>query len=295
MFIKIPLTALLAGTLLLLVSCQPDNAIAPAESQTADARNLREGISPNMSQRHQLIKDGTHTLSYLDDGKLRKVAYGGTSVRGSLGIYTLYTYSAQAIVAKTYDESKLRLEIKYLLDPVTGRCSESQHTEYIPYGPNGTVVNHSDYVYQYNLNGQLSNYFNKKYTYEETVFGYNANGDLSKIIRYDKSGGNPGSVVISESTLYYDQPTGDPVLTDLYPLNSEAANLPDPYLRIFGKPSKNLVKLMTEKFSLGGRVYTYTLNADGYVTARNTYDVAGGALLESKAYEYLVTNLGFQL
>lgn len=293
MFIRIPLTTIVIGILyFLLVSCQPDTSVTPAQSRLVSTQNVREGISPNFPQRYQLTKHGAAILSYFDDGRLRKVVHSGISVRGSLGIYTLYSYSAQSIVAKTYDESTLRMEIKYLLDPGSGRCNESQQTEYIPYGPNATLAQETNFLYQYNANGQLKSRTNKKYTYEKTDFSYNADGDLNKVIGYDKVNGNPGAVIVSEAVLSYDQPTGDPMLSDLYPLNNEVANLPDTYLRIFGKPSKHLVKLMTEKYSSTGRYYTYTLNPDGYVTTRNTYTVAGGTLVNTQPYEYLVTNLG---
>ena len=286
---------LLAGTVcLLLASCQSNDTIAPAPSHSVSTKNLREGLLPAFPKRYQLTKHGQATLSYFNDGRLRKVVHEGTSVRGGLGIYTLYTYSPQSVVTKIYNENKLVQQIIYLLDP-KGNCYESQQTDYIPYGPNTTLAQETGYLYQYNGNGKLESRTNKKVSYQKTDFIYSAGGDLSKIISYDREGGNPGVVVVSEAILSYDQPTGDPILPDVYPLNGEATGLPDPYLRIFGKPGKYLVKLVTDKYYGTGKYYTYTLNPDGYVTARNTYNVSGGALVETKVYDYLITDLGINL
>ncbi|MPR36218.1 hypothetical protein [Salmonirosea aquatica] len=295
MFIRIPLLALFTGTLFMLVSCQPNDTVTPAQSGSVSSQNLREGFLPTFPKHYQLTKHGEATLSYFDDGRLRKVVHTGTSVRGGMGLYTLYIYSAHSVVTKTYNGNSFIQEIKFLLDANTGYCYESQQIDYIPYGPNTTLAQETGYLYQYDGNGRLKSRTNKKYTYEKTDFIYNAGGDLSKIISYDKANGNPGVVVVSEAALSYDQPTGDPILSDLYPLNGEAANLPDTYLRIFGKSGKHLVKLVTEKYSSKGQYYTYVLNSDGYVTTRNTYNVSGGTLANTQAYEYLVTNLVVQL
>ena len=39
----------------------------------------------------------------------------------------------------------------------------------------------------------------------------------------------------------------------------------------------------------------HSLLPGGYMTTRNTYSVSGGTLVETKAYDYLITNLGINL
>ena len=90
----------------------------------------------------------------------------------------------------------------------------------------------------------------------------------------------------------YSPAGGDPIMNDKYPLNVIGVNEHDPYLRIFGKPSKHLVTLVTKQGSLGGDYFTYDLDADGYVAQRKQFKLNGGALVETKSYAYVTANIG---
>jgi len=277
-----------------LASCQQEKVISPDQpEELASSDNLRENFTDDLPKNYQLIKHGGSTLSYSGDGRLRKVTYS-PNVRGNFSVYAVYTYSGNSIVSKLYYDNKLTEVVTYLLD-AKGRCYDSQQVEYIPYGPNTTLEKQTGFNYLYNPKGQLMTRTNKKVANEYTSFGYDAAGDLTKITNYGFSAAGPGVGIASESTLYYDQPAGDVILPDYSPVNCESANLPDPYLKIFGRPSNHLVKLITEKFSLGGKVMTYTLNADGYVKAKQTYDLFNGKLVETKLYDYLVTDITLNL
>lgn len=118
---------------------------------------------------------------------------------------------------------------------------------------------------------------------------------MIKITGTDFISGRAYEPIQANTTLYYDQPTGDPILDNVLPVNEEAFNLPDLYLPIFGKKSMHLVKLYMDQPNLYQQYYTYIVNADGYPTKRDTYEVTGAKLIQSKSYDYLVTGIGLHL
>jgi hypothetical protein len=286
------LSALVLG--LALSSCKQEDAIGPDQPSTsaASSNNMREAMSPTIPKLYQLVKHGTSTLNYSEDGRLAKVTYGYT-YRGTYPTYKAYTYTANSIISKLYGNNKLQEEITYLLDPNTGNCYESKHKEYT--NPNTNQAQVSSYGYYYNIKGQLMMRQNKADVNDYTLLDYDTVWNLVKVSIYGSPGNGGPAKLILESKLSYNQPTGDPLLLDLRPINCEVADLPDTYLRIFGKPTKYLVKLITETGSLGGRYFTYTMNADGYPTSRQMYNVNGGTLGQTIPYDYLVTNMGFNL
>ncbi|GLU55515.1 DUF4595 domain-containing protein [Dyadobacter frigoris] len=277
-----------------LVSCQQDNVPTPDLPNPASAQALRDGISASIPKMYQLIKHGDATLSYYENGKLKKVSLGA-NIRGSYLTNITYAYSTNSIVSTLTRNSKIMQVITYSLDANTGYCYESSQIDYIPLGTNAIQEQETILSYLYNGKGQLVNVTDKKAPNSKTLFGYNVIGDLNKISYFGYSGSTPGPSLLAESTFYYEQLGGDPILDDLSPVNLEQANLPDQYLKIFGKQGKHLVKMITEKSTPGGKYYNYTLNNDGYVTSRQTYNISGGALVETRLYDYLVTEIGFHL
>lgn len=285
-----------AGGILLfaiaLTSCQQENLVAPDEPSMVSSPNMREAMSPTKPKFYQLTKRGTSTLSYYDDGKLKRVTFG-PAYHGTYASYIAYTYSANTVVTKLYGNNKLQEQTTYLLQPATGNCFESQHKEYVTSGPVPNLAKESSYIYQYSPKGQLMTRKNKNSANDYTDFFYDTDGKLNKVSQYGDSGKGNGSapMLIVESNLIYTQSSGQPLLDDHYPINCEFANMPDPYLRVFGKPTKYLVKLVTEKGSLGGRYFSYTLNADGYPVSRQMYNISGGALMQTIDYDYVTTGL----
>ena len=274
-------------------SCEQDNAIAPDQATERASDNMRESLTPTLAKKYQLTKHGDITLSYFEDGKLQKVTRGPL-VRGGFSNYTTYAYKPNTIIATSFKNNKRTQQITYLLD-AKGNCYESKHADYVQIYPNPEQVVKSGFLYFYNSKGKLVLRRNSSLLNEKTDFGYDGAGNLVKIANYAYTPGASNATLQSESTLNYNQLGGDPLLANLYPINVEGANLPDPYLQIFGKAGKHLVKLVSEKGSLGGKYYSYILNADGYPTQRDTYNLDGAALTESKAYDYLVTRIGLNL
>lgn len=275
--------------LLGLAACQQDN-VTPEEPADVASKSMREGIVATIPKYYQLTKVGLVSLSYFEDGRLKKSTYNAGSRGGVPASYSTYKYTAHSIVETVYYKGKVASEIIYTLDAVTGYCSESNQTDYIPYGPNAYVEEQTSTAYTYNAKGQILTRTNKKSPTEKSSFVFDAAGDLVKIKNYSKN-----SLLEREYTLYYDQPTGDPILPNLTPIANDLLNLPDQFLPIFGKPSKHLVKMTTDNKSLDGIYYNYLLNADGYPTTRQAYSLTGAALVETLVYDYLVTKIGFNL
>jgi hypothetical protein len=103
-----------------------------------------------------------------------------------------------------------------------------------------------------------------------------------------------GTSTSFETKFNYTPAGGDPIMSDNYPLNVIGVKEHDAYLRIFGKPGKHLVTLVTEQGSLDGDYYNYTLDADGYVTQRKQYKLIGSSLVDTKSYAYVTVNMGLQ-
>ncbi|MBC7572480.1 MAG: hypothetical protein H7319_22525 [Spirosoma sp.] len=268
------------------VSCQDNRLLSPEPVRTASAREA--AINPGVPQKYTLTKHGQATLAYYGDGRLQKVTYGPGPNQYS---YIYYSYGPQWIKATYYAGSTVVHEALYTVD-ANGRCVESKETEYVFYSF-GKVEYATSYLYHYNALGQLKSRTNKGQSSEHTDYVFNAAGDLSKATLTKLYG--QGS---DEVTFIYDQPVGDPILADRYPLNSTLADFPDPYLKLFGKPSKHLVKMATLKKMPENQVqfayyYSYLLNPDGYVTEAKEFNVANAALISTKPYEYLVTGIGF--
>ncbi|TLV02208.1 hypothetical protein [Dyadobacter luticola] len=274
-------------------SCQQGNLVNPDDSSLPSSHNMREAAMPTTPKFYQLVKHGGSTLTYSPDGLLEKVTFENES-RSNFPTYKVYTYNANSIVSKKYSNNKLEEVITYLLDPNTGNCYESQHKAYSVSGQIQTKAKESTYAYFYNIKGQLMMRENKHNPKDYTLLNYDTVWNLINVTTYGDAG-NGAAKVVAESNLSYNQPTGDPLLLNLLPINCEVANLPDAYLRIFGKPTKYLVKMITEKGALGGRYFSYSMNADGYPTARQMYNLSGGDLTQTVNYDYLVTNIGLSL
>ncbi|MPR37227.1 DUF4595 domain-containing protein [Salmonirosea aquatica] len=266
------------------VACQKDSPVGPMPpdaTSRATARLGSEGISPNSPHVHKLTKHGEATLTYDNDGRLLNVT---TPVRGSLAIQTDYTYSPGKIRAFTH-QGKIRLRDETFMLDASGRCTESAEAI--------TVVNNNvplhylrEWKFAYNEKGQLVNYQNKNSCVGGFGYAYNADGDMV-------SATETTGISSSFATKFNYSPAGsDPVISDKYPLNVIGVNEHDAYLRIFGKPGKHLVTLVTPQASLDGDYYTYVLDADGYVTQRKQYKLTGAALVDTKSYAYVTADLG---
>lgn len=270
-------------------ACQENSLVTPDKPVVASAEAVNDIIVVGVPKKYTLIKHGQVTLTYMADGKLQKAAYGPGPIAYPYSS-VIYTYGAQSIKTTAYSGNTVVLKEDYLLDG-NGRCLESNETTFVFYSF-GTVELQQGWVYQYNALGQLKTRTSKN-NGEKTTYTFNADGDMSKASSTGING-NPSKDI----TLAYDQPAGDPILTDRNLLNSEWTSLPDAYLKIFGKSSKHLLKLVTQKSFYGNQApstyyYSYTINPDGYITEEKQFNLFNAALVSTKSYNYLVTNIGF--
>ncbi|GAB4029401.1 hypothetical protein [Spirosoma jeollabukense] len=265
-----------------LTSCEKDSLLTPEPVGSARSGAVNDVIEAGIPQVHKLAHYGDATLTYADNGRLLQVT---TPIRGGLSIQTDYTYSPGKIRAFSH-QGKIVLRDETFTLNGSGRCTES--AEEITVINNNTPSHYvREWKFTYNAKGQLSSCQNKNSCVGGFLYDYNADGDMS---RATESTGVSSSI---ETTFSYSQPGSGPMLSDNYPLNVIGVNEHDAYLRIFGKPSKHLVTLATRQGSLDGDYYAYLLDADGYVTQRKQYQLIGAALVDTKSYAYVLTNIGF--
>ena len=286
------ITALLGLMLSIsFISCQDNRLVSPEPVSTRSA-SAREMTDVGVPKKYILTRHGQATLKYHGDGRLQKVTYGPSRIPYPYS-YIYYSYGPQWIKVTYYGGSTVVREELFTIN-ANGRCSESRETTFVFYSF-GTLEQETSYTYQYNALGQLTSCTNKANSSEHTDYVFDAAGDLRKATSYKGFGSGSEEVAFD-----YDQPTGNPILTDLSPINPNLAGFSDSYLKIFGKPSKHLVKLATQKKMPENKVllthyFSYLLNADGYVTEAKEYNVANGALISTKPYDYSVTDIVFHV
>lgn len=270
-------------------ACQETSLVAPDKPIAASTEAVNDIIPVGLPKKYTLIKHGQATLTYMGDGRLQKATYGPGPISYPCSS-VIYTYGPQSIKATGYSGNTVVLEESYLLD-ANGRCYESKEKTFVFYSF-GTVELEQGWIYQYNALGQLKTRTSKNNAVK-TTYTFNADGDMSKASSTGIDG-NPSKDI----TFAYNQPVGDPILTDRTQLNTEWTSLPDSYLKIFGKASKHLVKLVTQKSFYGNQppltyYFSYTINPDGYITEEKQFNLLNAALVSTKSYSYLVTNIGF--
>ncbi|GAB3794896.1 hypothetical protein GCM10028819_09990 [Spirosoma humi] len=272
-------------------ACQNDNLVNPSNpEQVAD--KATNSLIPDKLPNYVLVKDGPETVSYYPDGRLKRVIYGA-DVPGNTNERTDYTYEGtQSVRVATVYNNKTYNEETFTLD-ANGRCYQYRAYNY----PDGNVTKFK-YVYNssytYDSQGRLKTWtsYTSAYTLQYDYF-YTVDGDLSKVVRHN------GAVADEEFTFAYKLAEAPALLSDSYPLNAQLnfkgwGLLNDTYLGIFGTSSKHLVKRITRKNLVKNQVeqdtkFTYTLNANGYVSNRTSVDVLTGVVLDNKAYEYVST------
>lgn len=261
-----------------LASCQKTADPAP---QTPAASHAPDAAA-KANKTYTLTKHGKAALTYLPDGRLQKVEYTNSWISR-----TDYTYGFLSVKATSYEggaNPKVSHEETMLTDVNTGLCYESQYVGYTYYSF-GTVVTEKKYKYEYDAQKRLKKRYNKAKPTERDEYSWNNNGDLYEINSYSANGAH------TQKTGFSYLKENEPYLLDRYPLNQPWANVPDEYLRMFGKTSKHLVRRVAavENGVLTvDRRFNYVLNADGYVKEKSEYLASNGNLLQASPYEYKV-------
>ncbi|MES2730565.1 MAG: hypothetical protein V4714_02410 [Bacteroidota bacterium] len=278
---------LIITALLGLVSCQEKENILPATdmSTTAGAR-VQSTDALTIPMVHTLTNRGDVVLSYGADGKLNKVE----------------DYNFVQFISYPFDNALVTYKSVYANDSLKGKFMLSVYlnaekrvtkTELVTTFPK-TLRTHTE-LFEYYPSGQLSKHYDKNSPSTRAVYGYNADGDLSLVTYYNGAG-----TVIKKVNLYYIGFGNDPLLNDKYALNPEF-DIFDIDLRIYGKFSKNLARRITIKVYditnpnalklQSDYYYSYLLDANGYATQRDCYNLNGANLVNSVKYLYSLSPL----
>lgn len=264
-----------------LISCEKDSLLTPNPTGSARSAAPDDGIVVGIPQIHKLTRYGDAMLTYADNGRLLNVT---TPVRGSLSIQTDYTYSPGKIRAFSHQGKIVIHDETFTLD-ASGRCTES-----VEAGAYSDI----HWIFNYTEKGQLWSIYNKNSCVGGISYAYNTEGDM--ILATVATSPSDGMAI----TFAYNQPTNAPLLKDEYPLNITVPKMAahDTYLRIFGKPSKHLPKLVSYEPSGSAAFpapsdlyYAYTLDTEGYVTKKTEYSGLIGGQLKTTLYEYIITNI----
>ncbi|WP_128543636.1 DUF4595 domain-containing protein [Larkinella soli] len=253
-FLKTPAVLLALGMALALASCEDPAGLAPADPNTLTAQS---GSRPTAQSTSALSTYGNFTLDYYPSGKLRRVTNNASE-------YTEYTYpTGREVVASTFENKHLKTKTTYTLDP-NGRCSLA----HVRHFENGVLKTERDHELVYNSDGQLVKIYDREFPNDRDDLTYNGDGDLVRIVSYWTNGA-------PWRTVEFGYPAGPSLIEDKHPLNFEFLKAVDPYLTIFGKPSKHLYETLLWKTMPGNTTafdlrFGYKLNAGGYVTERQT-------------------------
>ncbi|PSL32845.1 hypothetical protein [Dyadobacter jiangsuensis] len=236
----------------LLTGCQND-PLAPSPNAASSINNNKNAkITADVF----LVKDGENSLQYLKFGKFAGKLW---KVYGSYD-YTEYSYDDGSgdlwITSKKYAKVNNKLTNHKTYHIVNGRCVASKD-----------LTSKFTYEYKYNSQGSLieikrhfgAHVLTQQFSYKTT---------LPNTQRLDKI------TYIGESGPFMEYKFSYSAFQDKYFLNPYHTQL-DKYLRIFGTLSDKLVQTVITDYLDGtasSNNYTYTLNADGYVTTRtDTY------------------------
>ncbi|MHA4736494.1 hypothetical protein [Dyadobacter sp. MSC1_007] len=236
----------------LLMGCQNDQMVTPTQTDRVTENDENAKTLADV----KLVKNADDTLEYVKFGKFAdKLAK-----RSNAYTYTEYTYDDSPgnllITSKKYSKANNKLvhHKTYLI--VNGRCISSKD-----------ITQQYSYNYKYNALGSLVEI--KRYTALHTLtrqFSYKP--ILLNKQRLDKITDIGEAGPFAEYRFTYSS------IPDKYPLNPLSTEQEmDKYLNIFGTFSDLLVQNIVKDELEGpdgympSNNYTYTLNADGYVTS----------------------------
>jgi hypothetical protein len=260
----------------LFTSCKKENlSNTPTDSESMTATTRTSNAVIAAAPTYTLTKCDGDSLVYYNDGRLAKVLKGTIS-------YTQYNYGFNTVTAKKYSlpGNQLQEEITYFTDVQSGHVYESKSTAY-SYNNNGAILVKKTFKYEYDASGHLTKKYNKDKTYERSTFSWGADGNLVTIAFYNEYNYDYSKVKYSRH-----------IETDKLKLQSKQSLL-DPYLKIFGKGSKNMAASETVYPEYGQtptsfEQFNYNYNSDGYPT-KCTISDANAQLIRTFNFRYIVS------
>lgn len=255
---------------LFLISCQDESQVTAIQA-AADAQKISQA-PPAMTAALRLTKYDNDTLIYNSDGKIKQVlkTVENTKYR------TDYKYANNSIVAIVYKNGISYLKKEWQL--VNGRAVKFIHKDFSTGGLSGVSTSTVDYFYNdKNQLIKLISYGDAKTT---ITLSYDNMGNVFKFlyVRNTPGGDEFLDLVKYDYTEYVGGPTqpdkGSTI--DLHVFSNKTLGwMGDPYLPIFGKFGKNLLKKITPTNYLSPAKYTYNLDANGYVKEKKTLTEKG--------------------
>jgi hypothetical protein len=237
----------------LLMGCQNDQMVTPTQTNSVTANDENAKTLAEV----KLVKYADYSLEYVNSGKFA----GKLARKSNAYSYTEYTYDDSPgnllITSKKYSKANNKLvhHKTYLI--VNGRCVSSKD-----------ITQQFSYNYKYNALGSLVEIktytgplhtLTRQFSYKPILLNKQR---LDKITDIGEAG------PFAEYRFTYSS------ISDKYPLNPLSTEQEmDKYLHIFGTFSDVLVQNIVKDELEGpdgytpSNNYTYTLNADGYVTS----------------------------
>lgn len=236
-----------------LLGCQNDQIPTPVASESITEINQHAKISAEVL----LVKDGDYSLEYIPSGKFA----GKLAKVSNIYNYTDYSYNDSTgdlwITSKKYSKASNKLVHQKTYHIVNGRCVSGKD-----------LTQQFSFTFQYNVLGSLVEM--KRVAGVHTLtrqFSYKFIAPNKQ--RLDKI------TDIGESGPYIEYRFTYSSTPDKYPLNPKyTEHEMDKYLNIFGTFSDMLVQnVVSDELEgpdgfIASNNYTYTLNADGYVTSK---------------------------
>jgi hypothetical protein len=267
-----------------LISCQEEGPAALI--QPADKGSELVQAPPVMVAGYRLTKNGNETLTYHTDGRVKQVSGTDNVIYAGYSTYRIdYEYAANSIVATRYQDNVKESRREWSLQ--NGRAVALKRTKYNSDGV--TVSANIEGTYQYNALDQLKKIVmvgQEKKTYELT---YDNHGNVIKfsLVKNTKKGDEFENLMKYEYTEYVggSLETDKGKVIDTHVFSHTLGWLGDPYLPVFGKFGKHLLKKSIRTYYPATYKYAYILDANGYVKEQKTLKM-NGELIETKALHY---------
>lgn len=272
---------------LFLISCQDESAVTaiqPSENHTGIAQ-----APPLMTPNFKLFKSGNETLIYNADGRIKQVNGTVDPQYNGYNTYRIdYEYAGNSIVVTRYRENVKESKMEWELQ--NGRAAKSKLTKYNL--GNSNVLSTFHAAYQYNAQDQLVKVILMDKILKKVTIDYDSNGDAVKFQMVEDT--KNGDQFVNMMKYEYTEYVGGPLEIDkgetlaLHVCSpSTLGSIADPYLPIFGKFGKHLLKKSIKTNYPATFRYTYKLDANGYVNEQTTLK-NNGAFVESKELKYAV-------
>ncbi|MCF0061476.1 hypothetical protein MUK70_19760 [Dyadobacter chenwenxiniae] len=257
-----------------MISCQQQELSTLVQPAANDNEIVQ--APPVMIPELKLSNFGKDSLIYDANGRLKRVL----NIVGYLTLRTEYEYATNSVVAKYYENDQIEVTKQWTLE--NGRAVKLVRKYF--HAPTVSGVSTMNVDYHYNNLNQLAT-LNTHDGYKSTItLSYDNLGNVAKVLFVNNTdqGDKFENLVKFDYTEYVGGPTepAKGTINNLHVFGPHALDwIGDPYLPIFGKFGKNLVKKVIPTNSTQPCSYAYVLDDKGYVKEKN--DLSKKGVIES--------------